>query len=49
MSGLKKLYDWLCNQVEDENIPQEERFVYSKVLDYIERNINAKEYVTELD
>ena len=45
MEGMKKLYKWLCDNVEDENIPQNERIVYSKVLDYIERNIKQKEYI----
>ena len=45
MEELKKLYNWLCDKVEDENIPQEERITYSKVLDYIERNFKLKEYI----
>ena len=39
MKEMKKLYNWLCDKVVDENIPSEERIVYSKVLDYIEKNI----------
>ena len=36
MDRLKKLDYWLCAKVKDLNIPQEERIVYSKVLDKIE-------------
>ena len=42
MEGLKKLYNWLCDKVEDKDICVEERVTYSKVLDYIERNISTK-------
>ena len=45
MEGLKKLYNWLCDKVEDQDICVEERVTYSKVLDYIERNISTKEYI----
>ena len=45
MEGLKKLYNWLCDKVEDKDICVEERVTYSKVLDYIERNISTKEYI----
>ena len=36
MDILKELDKWLCQKVCDKNIPQEERIVYSKVLDKLE-------------
>ena len=36
MDILKELDKWLCRKVNDKNIPQEERIVYSKVLDKLE-------------
>ena len=36
---LQKLDDWLCSKIEDIAIPNEERIIYSKVLDYLEQNI----------
>ena len=36
MDILKELDIWLCKKVNDKNIPQEERIVYSKVLDKLE-------------
>jgi hypothetical protein len=37
MDIVKELDKWLCNKVEDKNIPQEERIVYCKVLDKLEQ------------
>ena len=39
MDRIKKLDEWLYNKIEDKDIPQYERVVYCKVLDYIERNL----------
>ena len=36
MDILKELDKWLCHKVNDKNVPQEERIVYSKVLDKLE-------------
>lgn len=36
MDILKELDKWLCRKVRDKDIPQEERIVYSKVLDKLE-------------
>jgi hypothetical protein len=36
LDRLKILDEWLCKKVNDLNIPQEERIIYSKVLDKIE-------------
>ena len=36
MDIVKELDKWLCQKVNDINIPQEERIVYSKVLDKLE-------------
>ena len=36
MDILKELDKWLCHQVNDKNVPQEERIVYGKVLDKLE-------------
>ena len=33
---LKKIDEWLIHQCKDLNIPQEERIIYSKVLDQLE-------------
>lgn len=33
---VKKIDEWLIKQCKDETIPQEERIVYSKVLDQLE-------------
>ena len=34
---VKKIDEWLIKQWKDETIPQEERIVYSKVLDKLEQ------------
>lgn len=34
---VKELDKWLCHNVNDKTIPQEERIVYSKVLDKLEQ------------
>lgn len=36
MDIIKELDKWLCRKVNDKGIPQEERIVYSKVLDKLE-------------
>lgn len=36
MDILKELDKWLCRKVNNKDIPQEERIVYSKVLDKLE-------------
>ena len=36
MDILVELNNWLNQKVNDKNIPQEERIVYSKVLDKLE-------------
>lgn len=33
---VKKIDEWLMKQCKDKTIPQEERIVYSKVLDQLE-------------
>jgi len=43
---MKKLYKWLCDNIENKDISQDERIIYCKVLDYIERNISVKEYIS---
>ena len=34
---VKKIDEWLMKKCKDETIPQEERIVYSKVLDQLEQ------------
>lgn len=34
---VKKIDEWLMNQCQNKTIPQEERIVYSKVLDKLEQ------------
>ncbi len=36
MNILKELDKWLCRKVRDKDISEEERIVYSKVLDKLE-------------
>lgn len=36
MDIIKELNKWLCQKVNDKKIPQEERIIYSKVLDKLE-------------
>ena len=44
MNNIKKLDEWLCRQLQSDVVPNEEKIVYSKVLDYIERNIYLEDY-----